>query len=105
MNYELIQDITGLFHEIPDESIVSRTFFEDERQKFILFGFAPGQELSEHTASQPAVLHILSGEATITVGDDEVDATEDTWVHMEANLPHRVLAKTETLMMLILYKA
>jgi hypothetical protein len=31
----------------------------DERVKAVLFGFAQGEELSEHTASMPAVLHLL----------------------------------------------
>lgn len=104
MNYEMFTDLAGLFTEIPADSIVSRTFFEDDRQKFILFGFAPGQELSEHTASQPAVLHILQGEAALTVGDDEYHAMAGTWVHMDANLPHSVKAESEVLMLLVLYK-
>jgi len=29
----------------------------------VVFGFAQGEELSEHTASMPAVLHFLQGEA------------------------------------------
>ena len=37
------------------DSIVSRTLWTAERVKAVLFGFAPGQELSEHTASTPAM--------------------------------------------------
>ena len=39
-----------------DQGILSRTLFNDDRLKVVLFGFAQGEELSEHTASMPAVL-------------------------------------------------
>src|SRR6516165_10682993 len=54
----------------PDKGILSRTLFSDDRLKVVLFGFGQGEELSEHTASMPAVLHFLQGEAKLTLGDD-----------------------------------
>ena len=54
----------------PDKGILSRTIFNDERMKAVIFGFAQGEELSEHTASMPAILHFLQGEATVTLADD-----------------------------------
>jgi quercetin dioxygenase-like cupin family protein len=59
----------------PDRGILSRTLYNDDRLKAVLFGFAHGEELSEHTASMPAVLHSLQGEARLTPGaglDDPV---------------------------------
>ena len=104
-NYTHIPDISDLVTEVPDDSIVSRTFYTDDRVKAILFGFAAGQELSEHTASQPAVLHFLQGEADLTLGDDEMEAQPGTWVHMPPNLPHSVLAKTPVVMLLLLMQS
>jgi hypothetical protein len=43
----------------PAKGILSRTLYNDDRLKAVLFGFAQGEELSEHTASMPAVLHSL----------------------------------------------
>src|SRR6516164_9006176 len=63
----------------PDKGILSRTLFSDDRLKVVLFGFAQGEELSEHTASMPAVLHFLQGEAKLTLGDDTVEARPGTW--------------------------
>jgi hypothetical protein len=34
----------------PDRGILSRTLFSDDRLKTVLFGFAQGEGLSEHTA-------------------------------------------------------
>ena len=43
----------------PDQGILSRTLYNDDHFKAVLFGFAQGEELSEHTASMPADLHFL----------------------------------------------
>jgi quercetin dioxygenase-like cupin family protein len=52
----------------PAKGILSRTLFSDDRLKAVALDFAPGEELSEHTASMPAVLHFLQGEAKLTPG-------------------------------------
>ena len=88
----------------PDKGILSRTLFSDDRLKAVLFGFAQGEELSEHTASVPAVLHFLQGEAAMTLGDDRHEAKPGTWVHMPKGLKHSVQAKTPVVMLLLLLK-
>jgi quercetin dioxygenase-like cupin family protein len=88
----------------PDKGILSRTLFSDDRLKVVLFGFAQGEELSEHTASMPAVLHFLQGEARLSLGDDAVDAKPGTWVHMPKGLRHSIQAKSPVVMLLLLMK-
>ncbi len=105
MSYTYIADLAELLPDVPVDSIVSRTFYTDEQVKAVLFGFAVGQELSEHTASQPAILHILQGEAYLTLGDDSMEARAGTWVYMPAWLKHSVAAKTPVTMLLLLIKA
>lgn len=100
--YTYFAGLTDLIKDIPDDSIVSRTIFSSDQMKAILFGFASGQELSEHTASKPAVLHFVSGEARLTLGEEAMMAQPGSWVHMEANLPHSVFAETEVIMLLLL---
>ncbi len=100
-----IQDLRTMLLSIPPDSILSRTFFQDEHMRTILFAFAPGQELSEHTASKPAIIHFLNGEARLWLGGEEFHATGGTWVHMPAQLPHRVLAETEVVMLLYLLES
>ncbi len=102
--YHFQPDLTKAIPEIPSDSILSRTFFQDEHFKAILFGFAPGQELSQHTASVPAIIHILSGEARLTLGEDSYEAQAGAWVHMPANLPHSLLARTPVSMLLLMLK-
>lgn len=102
--YTYIADLLTQVPDIPPDSIVSRTFYQDERLKAILFSFAAGQELSEHTAAQPAILYILRGEADLTLGHDAVEAQAGTWVQMPSRLPHSLYAKTPVVMLLLLFK-
>jgi len=88
----------------PDKGILSRTLFNDDRLKVVLFGFGQGEELSEHTASMPAVLHFLQGEASLTLDDDTVEAKQGTWIHMPKGMRHSIYAKTPVVMLLLLMK-
>ena len=97
-------DLLDALPEIPPDTIVSRTVLENERIKLILFGFAPGEELSEHTASMPAILHFVRGEAGLTLDADEMAAQLGTVVYMPPRLPHSVRAQTEVVMVLLLLK-
>jgi quercetin dioxygenase-like cupin family protein len=89
---------------LPEKGILSRTLFNDDRLKAVAFGFAEGEELSEHTASVPAVLHFLHGEAKLTLGDDAVEARPGTWVHMPKGQRHSIQAQTPVVMLLLLLK-
>jgi quercetin dioxygenase-like cupin family protein len=89
---------------IPPDSIVSRTLFSSERLKAVLFGFASGQELSEHTAAVPAVLHFVRGRAELVLGGETRPAGPGTWVHLAARLPHSVRAQGEVVMLLLLLR-
>lgn len=100
--YFYAEDLCELLNEIPPDSIVSRTFYENDELKAILFGFAAGQELSEHTAAKPAILHFLEGQADVILGDDKKNAQVGTWVYMQPHLPHSVVAKDRVVMLLIL---
>ncbi|NTW97862.1 MAG: cupin domain-containing protein [Oscillochloris sp.] len=88
----------------PDDGTISRTLYQDAGLKVVLFGFSAGQELSEHTAAVPAVLHVLSGSARVTLGAEEIAAQPQTWVHMPAHLPHSIHAETPVVMLLLLLK-
>lgn len=103
-DYNYISDLPEQILEIPTDSIVSRTIHNDENVRVILFGFAPGQELSEHTASMPAIIHILSGSVKLIIGKDPIEGDAGTWAHMPANMPHSVFAKSQTMMLLTMIK-
>jgi quercetin dioxygenase-like cupin family protein len=91
--------------DMPADGTMSRTLYQDERAKVVLFNFCAGQELSEHTASTPAIMHFLVGEAEVTLGPDAVAANAGTWIHMSPQLPHSIRAKTPVVMLLTLLKS
>ena len=90
--------------EPPDDGILTRTLFNDDDVKAVIFGFGKGEELSEHTASMPAITHFIQGEATLTLGDDTIEAQPGTWIHMPPELKHSVSTKTPVIMLLLLLK-
>ncbi len=100
--YTTFENLAGLAEAIQPDSIISRTFYRDERLKAILFGFDAGQELSEHTASQPAVIQIVSGRAAVTLGDDAFEADAGFWAHMPPHLKHSITARTPVVMLLLM---
>lgn len=101
--FTFIAELAAQLPEIPPDSIISRTFYSGNGTKAILFGFAPGQELSEHTAAKSATIYFLKGQASLTLGDHEFEAGPGTWAHMPPNLPHSILAKTQVSMLLFMY--
>lgn len=103
MDYTYFADLASKV-EIQTDSITSHTLYSDEQVKVVLFAFDAGQELSEHTASMPAIMHFLQGSAQVTLGDDTHSAQAGTWVHMPAQLPHSIKAATPVIMLLLLMK-
>jgi len=101
-DYTLVEDLAAMI-DIQPESIVSRTFYKGDRLKAVLFGFDAGQVLSEHTSSQAAIIQIVRGDASITVGDDHHELKAGSWLHMPARLKHSVHAKTPLIMLLLMY--
>lgn len=100
--YFFTENLEDLLNEIPPDSIISRTFYEADQLKAILFGFAPGQELSEHTAAKPAILHFLKGEADLTLGDVAKTVQAGSWTYMQPHLAHSIIAKSKVIMLLYL---
>ena len=102
-NYTHITDLAKEAQP-PEKGILSRTLYNDDRLKAVIFGFAQGEELSEHTASMPAIMHFLQGEAKVTLGDDTLEAKPGTWIHMPTGQRHSIQAKTPVVMLLLLLK-
>lgn len=90
--------------EAPQDGILSRTVLNNDDVKVVLFAFSAGQELSEHTASMPALLYFHQGEAALTLGEDVQHACAGSWTYMPANLKHSVRTIMPTVMLLVLIK-
>jgi quercetin dioxygenase-like cupin family protein len=91
--------------EIPTDGTLSVTLHQDEHVKIVLFAFGDGQELSEHTASVPAIMQLITGQARWRLGEKEVAAKPNSWVYMPAHLPHAVRADSPCIMLLTMIRA
>ena len=87
---------------IPRRGILSQTLSEADGIELVLFAFAPGERLSEHTSARPAIIHLLAGEADVTVGERAVAGRPGTWIRMAAGTAHSIEAKTGLVMALYL---
>jgi len=90
--------------QIPANGILSRTLYNDDHVKVVLFGFAEGQELSAHTAPMAASLYFVRGEARLTLGEEGHDVQAGALVHMRPGLQHGIVARTPVVMLLSMYK-
>ncbi|MDR3378619.1 MAG: cupin domain-containing protein [Verrucomicrobiae bacterium] len=84
--------------------IVSRTLLRTAGLRVVLFGFAQGQELTEHTSTQNAVVQVLSGEAEFSLASKLHAVKVGDLIYMPPNLPHAVRATTQFSMLLTLSK-
>ena len=87
---------------VPARGILSQTLSNEGGIEFLLFGFAAGEQLSEHTSARPAIIHILEGEGELTVGGEAHTASPGTWVRMAPEVKHSLLARTPMRMALYL---
>ena len=84
--------------------IVSRTILRTANSRVVLFGFAEGQELTEHTSTQHAVIQILSGECEFSIAGKPSLVKAGDLIYMPPNLPHAVKATTPFSMLLTFSK-
>ena len=87
---------------IPERGILSQTLSDEDDVRLVLFSFAPGEELSEHTAARPAIVHILSGEAEVVADGQSYPAGAGSWLRMAVGTPHAIRATTGMVMALYL---
>ncbi|HEX8939228.1 MAG TPA: cupin domain-containing protein [Candidatus Limnocylindrales bacterium] len=86
----------------PPRGILSQTLSDEAGVELVLFAFAPGERLSEHTSARPAIVHVLSGEGELTVGGERHAARPGLWLRMAAGVAHSLEAATPLVMALYL---
>ena len=86
--------------QFASNGIVSRTLLNTPEARIVLFGFADGQELTEHTSTRRAFIQILSGRCEFSLGGQWHSLEAGAFLHMPPNTPHAVKA-TEPFSMLL----
>ncbi len=85
--------------------IVSRTLLRTSGARVVLFGFAEGQELTEHTSTQHALVQVLSGECEFSLAGKPHNLKPGDFFYMAPNLAHAVKATKQFSMLLTLFKS
>jgi quercetin dioxygenase-like cupin family protein len=86
------------------QGIASRVLAKTTGGNVTLFAFDVGQGLTEHTSPFDALVMVLEGALTLTIGGKPVRATPDTIVRMPADVPHGIDALEPTRMLLIMLR-
>lgn len=106
----LIDSADAKILSLPNETqfaangIVSRTLLRTPTTRVVLFGFAQGQELSEHTSTAQALIQVLSGSCEFNLDGKPHLLKAGDLLHMPPNLPHAVRATEKFSMLLTLLK-
>ncbi len=86
-------------------SVVSRTIIKKKTGTVTVFAFDEGQGLSEHTAPFDALVHIVDGEAEITVSGDGFTVRSGEFAILPADEPHALQALARFKMVLTMIKS
>jgi quercetin dioxygenase-like cupin family protein len=84
--------------------IASRVLAKKGTSNVTLFAFEKGQSLTEHTSPFDALVVILEGVMTLTIGGQPVSAPAGSITRMPADVPHALDAEERTRMLLIMLR-
>lgn len=88
-----------------DGAVVSKEILKNTSGTVTLFAFDQGQGLSEHKTPFEALVHVVDGEAEITI-DGQVNILKTgEMIRMPAKITHALKASRRFKMLLIMLKA
>jgi len=87
-----------------ERGIASRVLSKTGGGNVTLFAFDAGEGLSEHTAPFDALVLVLEGSLSLTVGGTAVTALPGTIVRLPALVPHAVDATIASKMLLVMLR-
>ncbi len=90
--------------EIPPDGTLSRVLFREGAVRVVAFAFDQGQELTEHTASVPVIVQVVTGSLTVEVAGERHLLTPYSWLYLEAGEPHSVFADEPSRMLLTMIR-
>lgn len=86
-------------------SVVSRTLINERQVTVTLFAFDEGSGLSEHTTPYQALLHVIEGEAEVTIGGKHNRLGEGEMIMLPPRIPHEVRAPKRFKMILTMARS
>jgi quercetin dioxygenase-like cupin family protein len=87
-----------------EQGIASRILAKTTGGNLTLFAFDQGQGLTEHVSPFDALVLVLEGSLSVTIGSTPVRATPGTVVRMPAGIPHALEAPDACRMLLVMLR-
>ncbi|MCL6493676.1 MAG: cupin domain-containing protein [Ignavibacterium sp.] len=81
-------------------SIVSKQIIKKPNGNLTLFAFDKDESLTEHTSPYEALVQIVEGRMTITIGGQPYDVEEGEIILLPPNISHGLIALEKTKMLL-----
>jgi len=99
--------VERLVAELPisAEATTSRTVVSNDAARVVCFSMDAGQELTDHSAPRPAVVHVLEGELAFSVAGQRHELAAGDVVYLAPNERHAVVAQTPCRFLLVLVMA
>lgn len=89
---------------LTERGVASRTLAKTSGGNVTLFAFDAGEGLSEHRAPFDALILVVDGTLSVTIGADTVEAESGTIVRLPADIPHAVEARVPARMLLVMLR-
>ena len=98
--------VLDLKTEVPieEEQILSKTLVQRKDLGMTVFSLDKGQEIARHSSPGDAMVNLLSGQARITIGDEDFTVRAGETLVMPANVPHALYAEEAFQMLLVVVK-
>jgi len=96
-------ELTGLV-SYAEKGIASRVISRSGGGSVTLFAFDEGQELSEHASPFEALVAVIEGTLTLTVGGTRIRAVSGTVVRIPSSVPHSLESPQRSKMLLVMLR-
>lgn len=80
---------------VEENATISKNFFKSEKFRAMLFSFAKGEELTDHSTKRECALFVLKGTGEFATKDETVELKPNVWIHIPSGVNHQVKAFTE----------
>ena len=91
--------------EYPEAGVLNKLLFKDNFCQYSLFCLAANTEISQHTTSRNATIHVIEGRGILTLDGETIKLEPGVFVFMPANAPHALEATSNLAFILTLSSA
>ncbi len=89
--------------EYPDNGIISKTLIKEDGLNVSLFSMAKGTDMSEHTSTRKAIVHVVEGKGIFNLEGKDIKMEPGVLIYMKENAVHSLKAEENTTFVLSLF--